>query len=144
MAGADVDPKTKWWKGTEGEVQTVRVDSRDTHGAYAVIEAVHEPGCAVPTHLHRNEEEHFHVLVGRYRIAIGDDIIDAPTGTRVTVPRNTPHSWRNVAPGEGRLLVVITPGGFEQLVYQVEGTPEREIPALAARYGCELLGPPRV
>ena len=59
-----------------GERQAVRVDSRDTHG---------------------NEEEHFLVISGHYRIAIGDQILDAPPGTCATVPRKTPHSWRNIA-----------------------------------------------
>jgi quercetin dioxygenase-like cupin family protein len=83
-----------WFNGADGERQAIRADSRDTHGAYSVIESVAEPGCAVPTHRHREEDEHFLVISGRYRIAIGDQ---APPGTRATVPRNTPHSWRNIA-----------------------------------------------
>lgn len=134
----------RWWKGTDGELQTVRTDSRLTEGRYAVIEAVHQPDCAVPAHLHRHEEEHFLVLAGRYRIAIGDDIVDAYPGTRATVPINTPHSWRNIASTNGRLLVVLTPGGFEQIIYEVEDTPAHQMPDLAARYGCEILGPPIV
>jgi hypothetical protein len=51
-----------------------------------VIESVAERGCAVPTHLHRNEDEHFLVISGRYRIAIGDRILDATPGTRAAVP----------------------------------------------------------
>jgi mannose-6-phosphate isomerase-like protein (cupin superfamily) len=133
-----------WLRGTEGEVMAIRVDSRSTAGAYAVIEAVHQPDCSAPTHLHRNEEEHFLVLAGQYRIAIGDDIIEAQPGTRATVPRNTRHSWRNIATGEGRLLVVVTPGGFEQLAYQVQDAQPDQIVELAARYGCEILGPPAV
>ena len=39
-----------WFKGADGERQAIRVDSRDTRGAYSVIESVAEPGCAVPTH----------------------------------------------------------------------------------------------
>jgi hypothetical protein len=39
-----------WFNGADGERQAIRVDSRDTHGAYSVIESVAEPGCAVPTH----------------------------------------------------------------------------------------------
>jgi quercetin dioxygenase-like cupin family protein len=133
-----------WYSGTEGELQAIRTDSRDTRGAYAVIESVAQPGTAVPAHLHRNEEEHFLVLSGHYRIAIGDDVIDAPPGTRATVPRNTRHSWRNTADGESRLLVILTPGGFEQIVHHVADTPPEDVPALADRFGCEILGPPDV
>lgn len=131
-----------WFKGADGERQAVRVDSRDTHGTYSVIESVAGPGCAVPTHCHRNEEEHFLVVSGRYRIAIGDQILDAPPGTRATVPRNTPHSWRNIAAEDSRLLTILTPGGFEQIVYVVKDTPPEKIRDLAAGFGCDILGPP--
>jgi hypothetical protein len=47
-----------WLDGAEGERQAIRVDSRTTGGAYAIVESVAAPGCAVPTHLHRNEDEH--------------------------------------------------------------------------------------
>jgi quercetin dioxygenase-like cupin family protein len=131
-----------WFKGAEGEWQMIRVDSRDTRGAYSVIESVAEPGCAVPTHRHRNEEEHFLVISGHYRIAIGDLILDAPPGTRATVPRNTPHSWRNVAAEQSSLLAILTPGGFEQIIYAIKDTPPEKISDVAARFGCDIIGPP--
>jgi mannose-6-phosphate isomerase-like protein (cupin superfamily) len=130
-----------WLKGADGERQAVRVDSRVTGGAYSVIESLAEPGCAVPTHLHRNEDEHFLIISGRYRIAIGDTILDATPGTRATVPRNTPHSWRNIAREESRLLAILTPGGFEQIVHVANDTPPEKIKDLAARFGCDILGP---
>jgi hypothetical protein len=34
-----------WLNGADGERHAIGVDSRDTHGAYSVIEAVAEPGC---------------------------------------------------------------------------------------------------
>jgi len=139
-----MDNDLTWLPAADGEKQAIRVDSRTTDGAYAVIESVAEPNTAVPTHRHRNEEEHFLVLSGHYRIAIGDEIIDAASGDRATVPRNTPHSWRNVSGGESRLLATIVPGGFEQLAYLVKDTPPGDIRALAARFGCDLLGPPGV
>lgn len=131
-----------WLAAAPGERQAIRVDSRTTGGAYAVIESVAEPGCAVPTHLHRNEDEHFLVISGRYRIAVDDSVFDATPDTRITVPRNSPHSWRNIAEGESRLLAILTPGGFEQLAYEVGSTPPEHIYDLAAQYGCEILGPP--
>jgi mannose-6-phosphate isomerase-like protein (cupin superfamily) len=37
--------------------------------------------------LHRNEEEHFVVLAGTYRILTEDKVFDAPVGASVTVPQ---------------------------------------------------------
>ena len=136
-SGADI-----WWNAAEGERQAVRVDSRATDGAYAVVESVADDGCGVPRHLHRNEDEHLLVLSGRYRFLIGGRIVDASAGDRVTVPRNTSHSWRNMAARESRPLAVITPGGFEQLVYHVKDTPADEIVDLAAQFGCDILAHP--
>ena len=86
------------------------------------------------------------LTIGRFdegdRIAIGDQILDAPPGTRATVPRNTPHSWRNIAAEETRLLAILTPGGFEQIIYAVKDTPPEKIRDLAAGFGCDILGPP--
>src|SRR5947209_6694611 len=95
-----------WLAAAPGERQAIRVDSRTTDGAYAIIESVAEPGCAVPTHLHRNEDEHFMVISGRYRIAVGSEIFDAAPGARITVPRNSSHSWRNIAETDSRLLAI--------------------------------------
>jgi mannose-6-phosphate isomerase-like protein (cupin superfamily) len=131
-----------WLNGADGERQAIRVDSHDTDGAYSVIESVAEPGCAVPMHLHRNEDEHFVVISGRYRIAVGTRIFDATPGTQATVPRNTPHSWRNIAREESRLLAIFAPGGFEQIVYAAKDTPPEKITDLAARFGCDIVGPP--
>lgn len=131
-----------WLDAAEGERQAIRVDSRSTGGAYAIIESVASPGCAVPTHLHRNEDEHFLIVSGRYRIAVDGKLFDATPGTVITVPRNSPHSWRNVDRTESRLLAILTPGGFEQIAYRVKDTPADQIHELAAQFGCVILGAP--
>ena len=68
----------------------VRLSSTDTNGAYAIVESVAPPGCSPPMHLHRNEEEHFVVLAGTYRILTEDKVFDAPVGASVTVPQGDP------------------------------------------------------
>jgi len=119
-------PEDVWLDAATGERQRVRVDSRTTGGAYSIIESAAEPGCAVPTHLHRDEDEHFLVISGRYRIAVGDKLFEGTPGAHIIAPRNSPHSWRNIADTESRLLAIITPGGFEQIAYEVSATPCRQ------------------
>jgi quercetin dioxygenase-like cupin family protein len=98
--------KGPWYEGTAGERIAVRLSSTNTNGAYAIVESVAAPGCSPPMHLHRNEEEHFVVLAGTYRILIEDKVFDAPVGTSVTVPRGSRHSWRNISNIEfGRIAI---------------------------------------
>ena len=88
-----------WYEGTDGERIAVRLSSRDTNGAYAIVESVAAPGCSPPMHIHRNEEEHFLVLGGSYRILIGDRMF---------------------------VSVLLTPsGGWRQDLGRVEGARER-------------------
>ena len=70
-----------WYKGPSGVRYAVPLSSTKTKGAYAIVETVAPPGCSTPMHIHRNEEEHFVVLAGTYRILIEDKLFHAPSGT---------------------------------------------------------------
>jgi mannose-6-phosphate isomerase-like protein (cupin superfamily) len=129
-----------WYKGTAGERIAVRLSSTDTNGAYAIVESVAAPGCSPPMHLHRNEEEHFVVLAGTYRILIEDKVFDAPVGISVTVPRGSRHSWRNISNETGRLLVILTPGAFDKCIQTIRDSPADQMLEIAARYGVSSLG----
>jgi quercetin dioxygenase-like cupin family protein len=131
-----------WYDAAAGERIAVRLSSRDTNGAYAIVESVAAPGCCVPMHLHQNEEEHFVVLAGTYRFAVGDKIFDAAAGTSVTVPKGAPHAWRNLSSSPSRLLVIFTPGGLERMIQDVINAPAGKVEEVAARYGCLIVGPP--
>jgi mannose-6-phosphate isomerase-like protein (cupin superfamily) len=131
-----------WYDGTRGERIAVRISSLDTNGPYAIVESIAAPGCAVPMHLHRNEEEHFVIIAGSYRIAIEDKIFEASAGTSVTVPKGARHSWRNISSGAGRVVVILTPGGFEQCIQTIRDSSPEKLEEVAARYGCYIVGPP--
>ena len=137
--GNDLGP---WYEGTAGERIAVRLSSTDTNGAYAIVESVAAPGCSPPMHVHRNEDEHFVVLAGAYRILIEDKLFDAPVGTSVTVPRRSRHTWRNISKETGRLLVILTPGGFDKYIQTMRDSPADQMLEIAARYGCFIVEPP--
>jgi mannose-6-phosphate isomerase-like protein (cupin superfamily) len=137
--GNDLGP---WYEGTAGERIAVRLSSIDTNGAYAIVESVAAPGCSPPMHAHRNEEEHFVVLAGAYRILIEDKLFDVPVGTSVTVPRRSRHTWRNISKETGRLLVILTPGGFNKCIQTIRDSSADQMLEIAARYGCFIVGPP--
>ena len=135
----DIGP---WYKEDSGVSYAVRLSSTKTNGAYAIVETMAPPGCSQRMHIHRNEEEHFVVLAGTYRILIEDRLFHAPIGTSITVPRGSRHSWRNMSNETGRLLAILTPGGFENCIQIVRDSPEDKIPEIIERYGCLIVGQP--
>ena len=133
----DIGPS---YQGASGVRYVVRLSSTQTNGAYAIVESVAPPGCSPLMHIHRNEDEHFVVLAGTYRILIEDRLFHAPIGTSITVPRGSRHCWRNMSNETGRLLSILTPGGFENCIQSVRDSPEDKIPEVVERYGCLIIG----
>jgi mannose-6-phosphate isomerase-like protein (cupin superfamily) len=131
-----------WYEGTHGERIAVRLSSLDTNGAYAIVESIAAPGCATPMHLHRKEEEHFVILTGSYRIAIGEKIFEVSAGASITLPKGVRHSWRNISSEPARMVVILTPGGFEQCIQTIRNSPPEKLEAVAASYGCYIVGLP--
>ena len=90
----------------------VRVPAEMTGGAYTLFEEV-PPMVDTPLHVHKREDELFYVLAGEHVFQVGDEEFPAGPGGLVFAPRGIPHAQRRVVPGEGRLLIFTSPGGFE-------------------------------
>jgi mannose-6-phosphate isomerase-like protein (cupin superfamily) len=90
----------------------VRTSGESTGGALSLFEEV-PPMVDTPRHVHTHEDELFYVLDGEHVIEVGDEEHRVGPGATVFAPRSIPHAQRRVVPGEGRLLVLTTPGGFD-------------------------------
>lgn len=89
----------------------VRASAETTGGAFSVIEEI-DP-LDTPLHTHANEHELWYILEGEHVFQIGDDEVRAGPGDFVFGPRGVPHAQRRAVPRTGRLLVFISPPGFE-------------------------------
>ena len=101
-------------------------------------------GHSPPLHVHRSEDEVFHVLEGRLTLLVGDTTSVAASGETVLAPRGVPHTFRVDSEDGARWLVVTTAGKFEAFVRAAADrdlSPE-ELGALAAEHGIEIVGPP--
>jgi mannose-6-phosphate isomerase-like protein (cupin superfamily) len=128
-----------------GEVITCKAGGEETGGVFSVVEEVSPPDGGTPLHVHRREDEGFFVLEGRYEIRVGDRTITAEAGAFLFGPRGIPHRLRNAGDGQARVLVVVSPAGFEAFFEEVsrlsaEAPPAMDsVMALARRYGLEFL-----
>ena len=105
-----------------GDLYTFLVSTEETNGAFAALEKIIRPENGPPPHIHHGNDETLYVMEGTFSFLVGDQIVKAETGTYVYVPRGTVHTFQNIGMSAGRLLVTITPSGFEKY-FEVIGTP---------------------
>jgi len=95
---------------------TVRflASSEDTHGAWSLVELKEMPGYHTNLHRHNHTDEAFYVMEGVLTVRINDTLSDYPAGSYVLIPRGTPHAQGNRGKLPARILLTMTPGGFER------------------------------
>lgn len=120
----------------------ILITSAQTGGTVSVWEEIVEPGWGPPLHIHRREDEVFHVLQGRLRFWCGEEMFEAGAGATVALPRSVPHRFENICETTARALIVCTPGGFERFFRDLDAAPgfgPAEIGAAALRHGLEFV-----
>lgn len=128
-----------------GDHIRIRVPSTQTGGALSVIELQPPPGCGPPLHVHHREHETFFVVEGEFEFQVGDEVIRAGPGAILFAPKEIPHRFQNVGATEGRMVVTLAPGGFEQFFVEAhelfaDSPPSTEaVFALGKKYDLEFL-----
>jgi mannose-6-phosphate isomerase-like protein (cupin superfamily) len=99
------------------------------------------PRLIAPRHIHYHDDEAWYVLEGTLRVQSGENEIEAQAGAGVLVPRGTPHTYWNPAPGRLRYLLIMTPNIFN-LIQGIHAMKERTPAAmqqLFRKHDSELL-----
>jgi mannose-6-phosphate isomerase-like protein (cupin superfamily) len=120
----------------------IRISADQTGGRLGVFEAEVPPGEGPPPHVHDREEEFFRILEGRFAFWCDGQRVDLGAGGVIVVPRGAVHRFQNIGETLGRLMIVMTPGGFEGFFPAVEAeAPQspQEIDTLAARFGLRFV-----
>jgi quercetin dioxygenase-like cupin family protein len=139
-----------------GDRVRILIDAAATGGALGIIEVEIAPGGGPPPHEHSREDETFHVLSGEVVCTIDGERHLVRAGGAVFAPRGIPHTFRNDARAMARMLVVLTPGGFEAFFAEIgmPAEPGRPIAVptpdslarlmeVAPRYGLTFVPPAR-
>ena len=93
-----------------------KVGSDNSQGRLSIVDHRVPPGFAPPPHIHRASDEAFLVLDGEFEGFCGDQKWRAGPGSLVFLPRAIPHGFTVSEAGPGRIVVVVSPGGFDQFV----------------------------
>jgi uncharacterized cupin superfamily protein len=76
-------------------------------------------------HIHRSDDEAWHVLEGSLRFRFPDREVDAPAGTTIFVPAGSPHTYRVTEPS--RYLIFLTPR-LDRLITRLRSLPDGSDP----------------
>ena len=125
-----------------------KVTGEDTQGAldYFIVEV--GPNGGPPLHVHHHQEETIHVLSGRFKVRIGDELHMLEPGGFAYMPSGLAHAFLNLTDEPAELIVVYSPGGCREFYEQLgpatrTASPDRnEVAAIFERHGMSLLGPP--
>jgi quercetin dioxygenase-like cupin family protein len=122
---------SKWYMGM---LLTNLAESKDTNGAFFLMEATARPGTEPPPHVHTREDELFYALEGEFDVYVGKEAFKVKTGEAVFCRKLKPHAFAIRAP-RGRVLILVTPGGLEE-AFRSKSSPAKnlDLPAGAPTY----------
>jgi mannose-6-phosphate isomerase-like protein (cupin superfamily) len=124
------------------------------HGLYEIAIARQNPAAEVwvpgrPLHRHSREDEWFHILDGEITAEIDGQRTVLQSGGSAFAARGTTHTFQNFSDSVAKMLVMVTPGVFQQFFEELSslnnGLPSPDLARterLMQSYGIELLGPP--
>ena len=137
----------RWFFGMLAEI---KASSADTGGRYTLVEITAPAGLETPLHVHHVEDEGFYVAEGSVTIHVGDETVEVGAGEHAFGPHGVPHRFK-VGPDGARMLWVLAPGGFEDMIEEAsvpaetptvppaDVLPPENAAEIVLRYGNELL-----
>ncbi len=102
-----------------GDINSILASKDDTGGTYSIVEARVFPNGGPVPHIQTREHEGFYILEGEITFTVDGKEIVAKTGTFVHVPPNVTHSFKNKTDILAKMLIILAPGGLEDLFVKV-------------------------
>jgi len=155
MPNLSTSPNPLWFLNT---LVVVRVATADGADGLSVIEHRAPYGDSPPLHIHRTEDEVFHVLDGQFRFMVEGQERRLGAGETLLTAKGVSHTYQVESASGGCWLTITAHGDFERLVRAMArpaewpelpepaGPPSadavRALTAMAAKFGIEIVGPP--
>jgi len=128
-----------------GDIIRIKVAGTVAARPFSMIEEETPPNGGPPLHNHSREDETFYIMEGEFEFRVGDTTVRPQPGSYVLAPRGIPHTFKNVGQQAGRMMVTISPPGFEAFFEDVDALGDSASPetlmGLAEKYGLEFLPP---
>jgi mannose-6-phosphate isomerase-like protein (cupin superfamily) len=134
-------------RGPAGGPARILSRAETTDGRFTAIENVISPQQGPPLHVHHDADEMYFVLEGHIRFKAAERLFEAPAGSFMFIPRDTPHTFQNTGAGAARLLVMFAPAGMERFFEGLAALPPGPVDpqtyrSVAEGASMEVVGPP--
>jgi quercetin dioxygenase-like cupin family protein len=135
----------------DGGTLGILLDGAATQGQLMVGRFDVSAGEAPPYHKHSREDEVFMLIKGTALVWVDDEEMELSEGGIVYLPREIPHAYR-ITSEKADLLMINTPAGIEGMFRETgrdkslprpSGFVVTPDPAVSAKYGNVIVGPPR-
>lgn len=137
------------------DLYTFKAIGEETREAYALCEAIIAPQGGTPPHRHTRENESFYVQDGEIEFQLDDRTLVATAGTFLYSPKGQLHRFTNTTATPAKMLIWVTPAGFEKFMAEVGKAVNDQITLGAAlspedldkilttapKYGIEIIPP---
>ena len=106
---------------------TILASGEQTGGSYSLMEELCPKDSGPPPHYH-DQDEGFYIIEGEITFVADGRTIKGVSGSFISIPRGTVHSFR-VDSDTARILNSYAPAGFERTISELaEPAPERFLP----------------
>ena len=104
------ETRSIWFVDSYGRVI---VSADESEGRLSVVEVSGARGQMPPLHVHRTDDEVFHVIEGEITVWNGGETVRLRAGDTAFAPRDVPHTYRVESDG-ARWLAIGSPGGLDR------------------------------
>lgn len=132
----------------DGDTFYTKVSATDTDGGMYVFESTRIKEGGPILHTHYETDEWWYILQGEFLVRVGDNTYSAKAGDFIFGPRNVPHTFAKVGPGEAKVIICHQPAGKMEAYFKkisegvAAGMTEAERDQLRKDHGFERVGPP--
>ena len=125
----------------------LKVSGKDTDGNFCFFEGDSDRKGGPPLHLHKEQDEVFYVVEGKFRFQVGDEKFDLGAGDCLFAPRKVPHAFVHLGDEKSKMITIFQPAGRMEAFFQEYGKfaarPSVEVmKKLFSDHGMEIVGPP--
>lgn len=117
-----------------GSLMSVLASTKQTSGAFSLMEYRSRPGNEPPPHRHLGQDELLYILEGEIEAYTPDLIATIGVGGSLFLPRDQAHAWYVNSPTL-RMLILTVPAGLEEyFAAMASPATSMELPAGAVTY----------